>query len=279
MDTERKVKCAQLDLLYELHRICQKWDIPYFLIGGTLIGAIRHGGFIPWDDDIDVGLLWEDYARLEQACKQDLDPAYMLCSWHTDPYSPHPFYKLKIRNTHYTEELSVKSKMDDGIFIDIFPYDNAPDDPKLRKKQAQQVQLLRKILLVRCGFRLDRGNVFKRLIYGSLKLFSRVRSVKGWKRSFEKVQHRYNQGKTQVVTNMGGSYTYERESKPRALVEKIALHKFENGEFCIPADYDTFLRSCYGDYMQLPPEDQRIGRHGVLKVDFGGYQIRNTIKE
>lgn len=275
MNIERKVKCAQVDLLCELHRICEKWDIPYFLIGGTLIGAIRHQGFIPWDDDIDVGLLWEDYARLAQACAQDLDPAYVLCDWHTDPHSPHPFYKLKIRGTHYTEELSAVSQMDDGIFIDIFPYDNIPDSLRLQKKQARQARLIRKILLVRCGFRLDRGSLPKKLIYGTLKLCSCYRSVAGWKRKFEQVQHRYNRGKTATVTNLGGSYTYWRESKPRAILEKTVLHVFENGQFSIPEDYDSFLRSCYGDYMQLPPPEQQVGRHGVLQVDFGGYEIRN----
>lgn len=271
-----KVKCAQMDLLIELDRICQKWDIPYFLIGGTLIGAIRHEGFIPWDDDIDVGLLWEHYDRLKEACRQDLDPAYELHDWHADPWSPHPYFKLKIRGTHYPEEINGQSKMNNAIFIDIFPYDNAPDDQKLRKKQAKKIFLMRKILLLRCGFDLGKGSLPKKVIYSVLKLLSRVRSVAGWKRAFEKEQHRYNQGKTLVATNMGGSYTYERESKPRAILEKTSLHKFENGMFQIPADYDTFLRSCYGDYMQLPPVEQQVGRHNVTGIDFGDYVIRYT---
>jgi len=276
MDTSvtTQAKRAQMDLLYELDRICKKWDIPYFLIGGTLIGAIRHGGFIPWDDDIDVGMLWEDYARLKEACRQDLDPAYMLHDWESDPASPHPFSKLKICGTHYSEGLAADSEMNDGIFIDIFPYNNTPDNKLLRKVQAAQVAVIRKILLLRCGFDLSGDRIGRKILYGALQFVSRIFSVDKWKRIFTGVEQRYNKMSTATVTNMGGSYSYERESKPRAILEKTTTHKFEGGIFSIPEDYDTFLRSCYGDYMKLPPEAQRVGRHDVLTIDFGDYQIR-----
>lgn len=274
MESTDLVKCAQIDLLLELRRICKKWNIPYFLIGGTLIGAIRHQGFIPWDDDIDVGMLWEDYARFYQACKEDLDPAYVLHDWHEDPASPHPYFKLKIRGTHYPEAVSANSAMDDGIFIDVFPYDNAPNNKFMRRIQAWQIFVIRKILLLRCDFELGRDSTSKKLIYSILKVFSHVRSIESWKSSFEKVQHRYNKGTTQVATNMCGAYSYERESKPRALLEKVTEHVFEGEMFSVPEDYDGFLRSCYGDYMQLPPEEQRIGIHHVQGVDFGSYTVR-----
>lgn len=274
MNTAQMVKYAQMDLLIELDRICQKFDIPYFLIGGTLIGAIRHDGFIPWDDDIDVGMLHEDYERFFEACARELDPQYVLHDWNADPGSPHPYGKLKIRGTHYPEALSKNSTMDDGIFIDVFPYDNAPDSIPLRRLQEAQIFLLRKLLLVRCGFELDGGSRIKKLIYGTLGILSRLRSAESWKRSFKKVQHRYNTSPTQVSVNMCGAYRYDRESKPRAMLEQLTRHTFEGRMFCVPRDYDSFLRSCYGDYMQLPPEDQRVGIHGVQSVDFGSYQIR-----
>ena len=267
-------KRAQMDLLAELDRICKKWDIPYFLIGGTLIGAIRHGGFIPWDDDIDVGLLWEDYAKLKQVCEEELDPQYFLHDWDSDPASPHPFYKLKIRGTHYPEGLAAGSKMNDGIYIDIFPYDNIPESQFLQKIHAARIYLIRKILLLRCGFDLSGNSTLKKILNGTLKFCSRILSVKCWKKKYMSISHRYNGEQTTYVTNMGGSYSYWRESKPRAILEAVTDHKFEDGMFSIPEDYDTFLRSCYGDYMQLPPEHQRIGRHDVGDIDFGDYQIR-----
>lgn len=274
MDTVTMAKNAQMDLLTELDRICKKWDIPYFLVGGTLIGAIRHGGFIPWDDDIDVGMLWEDYDRLREACQKDLDPAYMLHNWDDDPYSPHPFYKLKICGTHYPEGLAANSKMNDAIYIDIFPFDNAPDNKFLRKVQAAQVYILRKILLLRCDFDLSGESKLRKVLYGTLKFASRICSVKTWKRTLARVRQRYNKGVTQVVTNMCGAYSYARESKPRAMLTETMPHAFEKGAFSIPKQYDAYLRGCYGDYMQLPPEDQRIGKHEIVGIDFGTYQIR-----
>lgn len=274
MDLTQQVKCAQMDLLMELHRICEKWDIPYFLIGGTLIGAIRHEGFIPWDDDIDVGMLRTDYDRFMKVCQKELEDAYILHDWHTDLYLPNPFAKLKIRGTHYPEQISAKSKVDDGIFIDIFPFDSTPAEPGLRKKQARQMKLCRKILLVRCGFSLGEGSVLKKLVYGALKLGSCFRSIRGWKKWGDRIQNRYNHLETKTVTNMGGSYSYERESHPRVELEETVLHKFENGMFRIPKGYDSLLRRCYGDYMKLPPEDQRVGVHHVQNIDFGDYRIR-----
>lgn len=269
-----QAKCAQMDLLIELDRICKKWNIPYFLTAGTLIGAVRHDGFIPWDDDIDVGILWEHYNRLKAACEQDLDPAYYLHDWISDPASPQPFYKLRIRGTHYHEEAIGTSKMDDGIFIDIFPFDNAPDDPKLRKKQARQRFILRKFLLLRAGFSLGNGSFVKKAAYGMLKLVAYLRPLNGWKKSFAKMQHRYNQGKTREAINLCGAYAYEKECQSRAILENLTEHAFEGLNFSIPADYDSFLRRCYGNYMQLPPPEQRVGRHGVTNIDLGSYTVR-----
>lgn len=274
MKDEGQFKSAQMDLLYELHRICQKHAIRYFLDAGTLIGAIRHDGFIPWDDDIDVGMLRQDYDRFIEACKEELDPAYTLYDWHKDPYSPLPFLKLKINGTHYREEISAGSKMNDGIFIDIFPYDNAPDAPAARKKQAWKLFWIRKILLLRCGFRLDGGSIAKKLIYGTLNLVSRVRSVAAWKKSCDRILIQYRDADTTYVTNMCSAYKYEKMTFPREMLREQILHRFETGMFCVPEQYDAALRQVYGNYMQLPPEEQRAGRHGVLHMDLGSYRIR-----
>lgn len=274
MDTAQKIKCAQMDLLIELDRICKKNNIPYFLVGGTLIGAIRHNGFIPWDDDIDLAMMRKDFERFREVCAADLDEAYMLHDWSTDPASPHPFMKLKIKGTHYSEEVSAASKMDDAIFIDIFAYDNAPDGEFARKLHGLKRYWLKKFLLLRCDFDLGKGSMPKRVVYGVLKGISRLRSKEAWKRSFEKMEKKYNHRETEMVVNLGGAYSYERELKPRAMLEKLTTHRFENGMFSVPEDYDGYLRSSYGDYMQLPPEEQRVGVHHVQYIDFGDYTIR-----
>lgn len=268
------VKQAQMDLLAELDRLCKKWEIPYFLTAGTLIGAVRHSGFIPWDDDLDVGLLRRYCSRLEVACALELDPAYYLHSWKSDPASPHCFYKLKIKGTHYPEEIAANSKMDDGIFIDIFPFDNAPDEPRLRKRHNRQRVWLQKMLLLRARFDLGGSSKVKRLIYTFMKPIAFSRSLDSWKRSFEKLQSRYNHLKTEEAVNLCGAYSYDRESQSKAILNDLTTHDFEGSPYSIPADYDTFLRRQYGNYMQLPPEEQRVGRHNITGLELGDYKIR-----
>ena len=274
MEITELVKQAQMDLLAELDRICKKWDIPYFLTAGTLIGAVRHDGFIPWDDDLDVGLLRKYCDRLEEACAKDLDPAYYLHCWKNDPNSPNCFYKLKIKGTHYPEQIAASSKMDDGIFIDIFPFDNAPDSARLRKRHHRKRVLLQKMLLLRARFDLGGDSKAKRLIYAFMKPVAFMRSLDSWKKSFLKLQNKYNHLQTEEAVNLCGAYSYYRESQSKTVLENLTTHNFEGIPYSIPADYDTFLRRQYGNYMQLPPEDQRVGRHFVTGIDFGNYKIR-----
>ena len=274
MDTTTIVRNAQMDLLIELDRICKKWSIPYFLTYGTLLGAVRHDGFIPWDDDLDVGMLHTNLKRFRKACETDLDPAYYLHSWDIDPRSPHPFLKLKIRDTHYPEKMAAASGMDDGIYIDIFPYDGVPAGKLARKRQKLETYMLYKILLLRCDFDLSGESKLRKLLYGVLKCISCVRSLDGWRKTATRVRNRYNDGSATYTTNMYSGYDYEREAVPCGMLEDTVPHKFEQGEYSVPREYDRFLRQIYGDYMQLPPEDQRVGLHEIQDLDLGSYTIR-----
>lgn len=274
MNAIQSVKCAQLDLLIELKRLCEKYEINYFLIGGTLIGAIRHDGFIPWDDDIDVGMLRSDYEKFRVVCAKDLCSEYKLYNWENDNKSPLPFLKLKITGTHYREELAENTDMNDEIFIDIFPFDNAPDSLFLQTLQASSIYLIRKILLLKCGFSIDRGNRIKKLLYSILKTISSIASVPFWKKCCTSIMNAYNNRETSEVVNMCGAYSYKKELKKKELLTKTVPHLFEKQFFSVPEQYDTYLREIYGDYMELPPQDERIGRHGVSFVDLGKYKIK-----
>lgn len=274
LETTQSVKYAQMDMLIELRRICKKYGIGYFLVEGTLIGAIRHKGFIPWDDDIDVGMLREDYDRFIAVCREELDPAYALYDWYKDPASPIPFLKVKIEGTHYREILARDTKMNDGMYIDIFPFDNVPGSKFRRKIHGWKIYFTRKILLVRCGFAIDRGDRKRKLLYGMLGFLSKFRSVEKWKKYCDKLLTKYNGKETENVSNLCSAYAYERAMKPRTMVQELMEHEFEGELFSVPADYDGYLRSIYGDYMQLPPEDQRTGRHEIVNIDFGAYRVR-----
>lgn len=275
MNQAEQVKCAQLDLLIELKRICEKYSISYFLVGGTLIGAIRHNGFIPWDDDIDVGMLRCDYDRFIEVCKTDLDPEYALYDWDIDQASPIPFHKLKIKGTHYSEVLMESAGINDEIFIDVFPLDNAPSSVWKQFVHGKQCYFVKKILLLQCGVVLDNGSQWKKMLYSLLKMLSNVRDIAAWKSTFRKIQMRYNATPSDYVVNLCGAYSYKREMKARNLLEDTIMHRFENEEVAIPKAYDQYLTEVYGDYMKLPPESQRHGRHNISFADLGEYKVRN----
>lgn len=270
------VKSAQLDLLSELKRICDKHNIKYFLVGGTLIGAIRHNGFIPWDDDIDVGMLRDDYEKFITICGDELDDAYQLYDWKVDPKSPIPFSKLKIKTTHYKEDLARDTDIDDGIFIDVFPYDNAPESKLKRSIQNIKNVIIKKSLLLRLGYAIDKNaSGFKNLTYAILRLISYFNSVEGWKKTYDKNSRKYNHKKAEYVVSLGGSYSYARELKRKKDLQELIPHIFENDNYLIPRNYDVFLRQVYGDYMKLPPEEERTSRHKIILVDLGTYRIRS----
>ena len=278
-DKQYFVKCAQLDLIKELKRICDKNNISYFLVGGTLIGAIRHNGYIPWDDDIDVGMLRPEYIRFIKACKRELDDQYAIYDWNIDKNSPLPFLKIKIKGTHYREQLSQNTEMNDEIFIDVFPYDNAPDNKVLQRIHGLRNIIIKKIILLRCGFTIDEGGVIKRGLYLPLKLLANIHTIEKWKKRYKINAYKYNHRKTGSVVSLGGSYAYKREIKNRTIVEKLDKHIFEDVELSVPKHYDRFLREVYGDYMQLPPENMRVSRHGISYIDMGDYVTRSRIGE
>lgn len=277
MTESELVKCAQLDMLIELDRICKSNSIPYFVAGGTLLGTIRHSGFIPWDDDIDVGMLRENYEKFIVVCKDNLSDEYSLYDWDVDENSPLPYLKMKIKGTHYREELSKFTEMNDEIYIDIFPLDNAPDSKLKQKIHGIKNVFLKKILLLKCGFTIDEGPLVKKILYFPLRIVSSFGKTSQWKKIFRKNAAKYQNDVTKNVVNLCGSYSYDKELKKRDCLEKLTTHRFESTFVSIPEDYDKYLHEVYGDYMILPPENKRISRHGISLIDLGNYRVKSKL--
>jgi len=271
---------ALMDLLIELKRVCEKNGIEYFVTGGTLLGAVRHKGFIPWDDDMDIGMARRDYERFREVCRTDLDGAYQFYDWHTDTASPLPFGKLKIRGTRLVEDISSDSGANQEVFIDIFPYDAAPDGKLARRRHAYKTVLYRKLLMMRSGFHLSdqrRGirRVVNKTLYAILRLLYSPVKTETLRARYDRVARRYNGKETSHLVNLCGAYSYKREMKDKSLLFPFVTLPFAGETVLAPCGYDRFLREVYGDYMQLPPPDQQKPRHNIT-FDLGAYRIRHA---
>lgn len=271
--TLQKTQALQLELALEIKRICNKHHLRYFLIAGSLLGAVRHQGFIPWDDDLDIGLFREDYDRLLELCKTELDTQkYFLQDFSTDPGYGLCFAKLRLNGTRYVEKNAQKAEAHPGIYIDLFPFDNVPDEVPLQKKQNRKTYFYKRMLLLKQGYRFwAKDEWLKRAVYGLLRFPALFLSAGTLHRRLEKEMRRYNAHRTEKIVAIGGSYGYEKESLRREWMEETVELPYEGEALACPKAYDAYLSYFYGDYMTPPPPEKRGDRHQIVEVDLGVY--------
>ena len=266
----KKLHELELKIALELKRICDKHQIKYFLIAGTMLGAVRHGGFIPWDDDMDIGMLREDYEKFIRVCKAELPEEYFLQTWDTDLEYPFSYAKIRINYTEIIEKFSQYSNAHTGIFIDIFPFDNVPEKMIDKKIQGKKVYFLRRLLWIKKGYGKEYfTSTSDKLMYGILRFISKLVSFKYLKDKLQKTLTKYNKGISEFVFT-DGAYGYEKEAIKRKWVTNLSTIKFENEEFLAIKEYEDYLSYFYGDYMILPPENKR-GGHQIININFGKY--------
>lgn len=272
-DHLRKVQLLELVIAKELKRICEKYSIKYFLLWGSLLGAVRHEGFIPWDDDMDFGMLREDYEKFIEACRNDLDPRFFLQTWDTDPEYPMHYAKLRLQGTHFVEKFSEKVSMNNGIFIDIIPFDNVPDGIIQRKIQGLRYFLCIRLLWIKMGMgeSMKAESLVKKIKYVSFLLFSKFFSGKGIKNYFNKILIKYNDKPTKEIVGTASGRNYCKLVFPCGWAEKLENIRFETIEMPAFKTRHEFLSFMYGDYMTPPPLEERQG-HLPIDIDFGPYQ-------
>ena len=267
--TLRKVQLTQLAILKEFDRVCRKHNISYILSSGTLLGAVRHQGFIPWDDDLDVDMTRENYQRF-LACADELPENLFLQNWHNDEEYGLPFSKIRLKNSAFREEACAKMK-NCGIYIDIFPCDKFTDDASERRRFQKLNHYRMMILILSPVYGISPDSALKRAGLHVLRWFLHS---KKWKRryieKFEQLTQMMNNTdvKSRYYENGGATPIGQWIIEPLSF-KNTTLLQFEDASFSCPEDYDTYLRAVYGDYMELPPEDKRADRHGILEVSFG----------
>ena len=269
----RKCQLLQLDIAKEIKRLCDENNIKYFLNAGTLLGAIRHDGFIPWDDDLDIGMLREDYEKFLRVAKEKLNEKYFLQTWDTDEKFALPFAKIRLNGTKYIEQNSKSVDIHSGIYIDIFPYDNVSDDKIDCKKQKLISKIYIHLLLNKSGYEyISKDSIIKKFVCAFFRLASRFLSYDFLHNGLNDCMNRYNGKETERVVAFGGASAFEKEMLLKSWLENTQEHKFEDVSFLIPDKWHEYLTHFYGDYMTPPPEDKRYIGHGIIKVDLGKYE-------
>lgn len=260
----RKLQLIELEMLKALDTICRQNDIHYELDGGTLLGAVRHKGFIPWDDDIDVRMLREDYDRFCQICESQLDKEkYFLQTHKTDPGYRWGYARILKKGTYFNREGQEMLKMRRGIFIDVFPCDGMPSGRVSKAIFNLRCFCARKILYSVVGAENEK-NVIRKAIY---KVLTRL-PVRVAFDEFDRLIKQYKEKRTSLVRTLGWNGPEENVGFQRKWLEERCEIEFEGFMFYAPRDYDAHLRLMFGDYMVLPPEEKRKPKHRATYIRF-----------
>lgn len=269
----KKLQKVELEILEEFIRICNKYNIEYFALYGTAIGAIRHKGFIPWDDDIDIGMLRKDYDKFLEVAKYELNEKYTVMNGDICPSYPVMTSRVMKKGTEF-RDLSLKNvKCEFGIFLDLFAFDNIPDDTKLRGAQIKKAWLFSKLHILRTlPFpTLAQEGLLRVIIHSVCWCMHNLMKIFISNNYFyKKCKHelvKYNNVETEDVAFICETNPYLNIIK-KSDIFPLVNYKFENFIITMPKEIDKILRLQYGDYMQLPPEDKR-SIHRPYKLEFG----------
>lgn len=249
----KRVQEIQRELIREVKRICQKCGIHFNMVGGTMLGAIRHKGYIPWDDDADIGFLRTEYEKFREACKTELDHEkyYMQDLRDTKGYR-WGYGKLRRKDTEFIRLGQEFMPYEQGISIDLMPFDNVPDQWIARRIHFLRCFLYRKLFWSEVGSR-EEENIWARTVYQAMRLLPMETICKSYQRFIDHGQ----KNKTRLVRILTfptpkGVYGYNRE-----WYTNLSKYPFDHIELPGAKDYDGYLQVKYGDYMKMPPVEKR----------------------
>lgn len=267
-----KLQNTLYSMIDDFNKVCEKYDIKYFVSDGTAIGAVRHKAIIPWDDDVDLRMLRSDYEKFVSVYKKELKDKYYILDYVDNDKSPYAFKKFCLANTRFTSEVEYTIGCDFGIFLDIFIMDYVPEDEKKRNKILKKAWFLQKIgllskikkpIILYKGFK---GFFIKTaciIIHYLLKI------------CFINANKCYTKAeKLMTSTKESSIIAYAFDTLPLTNVYKIddlyplVKQPFGSTYIYLPKEYDKILRDYFGDYMQLPPIEDRKNHYPKI-LDFG----------
>ena len=254
----QEIQQMELGIMEYIHEVCDKIGVKYFLAYGSLIGAVRHQGFIPWDDDMDICMLRDDYEKLQDYLIANPSERYQVMSYKNNRNYVYPFMKVMDNQTYLIEEdVRIDSNM--GIYVDIFPVDGYEDDQAFKDKMTTIIKKRQLSCYTFKGITNKNSFINSLIRYASVVAFYFTDTNKFVKQIDELA-------KTRKVEDyeLVDYLIYKDMNKPvwkREWLKDVTLSNFEGRDFLIPVNFHEILTSDYGDYMQLPPVEKRVSHH------------------
>ena len=260
------VQSVLLGFLKEVDRICRKHGVKYFLGGGTLLGAVRHKGFIPWDDDADVMMLREDYEKFLSVLPKEL-PSY-ITDQNTEPDSHFAFTKLRLDDTVLSTEFSARFDIHNGVFLDVLAQDKTSDKKLARKIHMKLTAQLRWLVLNKWRKTpMDANNRFVSFIGDVIKAIMPLKALESMQ---NRMMTRYRGKQTQYLYDSMGR-NVERGAYPIEWLDEAVYVDFEDTKLPIPKKWEEYLTYLYGDYMSMIPVSERHVSHDIVRMDLGRF--------
>ncbi len=272
-DMLRRLQLTELEILKDIDRVCRAHGIAYWLDSGTALGAMRHGGFIPWDDDIDVGMPRGDYERFLEVAPEALGACYCLATPRTNSRQAALFAKVMLKGTRFATAETQEAGFDQGIFVDVFPYDSVCPNPRDAERQRRRCVMWQSISYLYHSKHIvvPHGGVL-----GALERIACRMAHIAARALFtpERIAHNFDLAATMADNDkaanemMAPSYAAIGSYARCVLVPSVEMN-FEGCSFFVPADIKGYLRTQYGEtWSQLPPEEQRRN-HAPKVLEFG----------
>lgn len=262
----RDAQMIMLNILKEIEKICTKYNLRYFLDGGTLLGAVRHKGFIPWDDDVDIGMPREDYRKFLKIAQKELPDYLFLQTFETDKY--YDIYQVpsKVRDNRtliFEHNVPKNKKMNNGLFIDVFPYDDLPKSRSVYKLQRKLSEFILRSY-VRLRDKPENLSFKNKITFTIYKIVKGIFTTKNRLKFFEFLM-KWNDKESPYMTYGLDTIWSEYVHKKDDYYDLIKL-EFEGEKFYAPRNYDAVLSRLYGDYMTLPKEEDRVWHAKEMKI-------------
>lgn len=262
----RAIQEKSLEILVYFKDFCQKHGLLFYFCGGCCIGAIRHKGFIPWDDDIDVFMPRKDYERLAQLWPKEADPQYAYCRSDKGHYLRSLLSAISDENTTFIKERQQDLDISHGIRLEILPLDGCPESRFARKRQILWALIYSMFNNNEAPTSKGKGAYLLGRFLLALAPTQGMR-YRVWRLAEKRMSRWPITPETKHITELCARYQYMVNDYPAEAFASAKWVEFEGLSMPVPIGYDTYLRMAFGDYMQLPPEEERIPKHEAVLVD------------